>query len=45
LSESLTAQGAELLGALALAWVIGFQRAQGWTGRGNVGPKTWGRLF
>ena len=25
--------------------VARFQRAQGWTGRGNVGPKTWGRLF
>lgn len=22
-----------------------FQRAQGWRGRGNVGPKTWRRLF
>lgn len=25
--------------------VARFQRAQGWTGHGNVGPKTWGRLF
>jgi uncharacterized protein YkwD len=25
--------------------VARFQRGQGWTGRGNVGPKTWGRLF
>ncbi len=25
--------------------VARFQRAQGWAGRGNVGPKTWGRLF
>ena len=22
-----------------------FQKAQGWAGRGNVGPKTWSRLF
>ena len=22
-----------------------FQKAQGWSGRGNVGPKTWSRLF
>lgn len=25
--------------------VTRFQHAQGWTGRGNVGPKTWRRLF
>lgn len=25
--------------------VARFQRAQGWAGRGNVGPKTWARLF
>jgi hypothetical protein len=22
-----------------------FQRAQGWAGRGNVGSRTWSRLF
>jgi peptidoglycan hydrolase-like protein with peptidoglycan-binding domain len=25
--------------------VARFQKAQGWHGRGNVGPKTWSRLF
>ena len=25
--------------------VARFQRGQGWTGRGNVGPRTWSRLF
>ena len=25
--------------------VARFQQRQGWTGRGNVGPKTWARLF
>ena len=32
-------------GTYTRAAVGRFQRAQGWTGRGNVGPKTWSRLF
>jgi peptidoglycan hydrolase-like protein with peptidoglycan-binding domain len=41
------------LGLRATGWygadtrraVASFQRHQGWRGRGNVGPKTWHRLF
>ena len=32
-------------GSYTRSAVARFQRAQGWTGRGNVGPKTWSRLF
>ncbi|HEY4314531.1 MAG TPA: CAP domain-containing protein [Actinomycetes bacterium] len=32
-------------GSYTRAAVVRFQHAQGWAGRGNVGPKTWNRLF
>ena len=32
-------------GRYTKAAVSRFQQAQGWAGRGNVGPKTWSRLF
>lgn len=32
-------------GRYTQAAVSRFQRQQGWAGRGNVGPKTWSRLF
>jgi len=32
-------------GTYTKAAVSRFQKAQGWAGRGNVGPRTWSRLF
>jgi peptidoglycan hydrolase-like protein with peptidoglycan-binding domain len=32
-------------GTYTKAAVSRFQRAQGWAGRGNVGSRTWSRLF
>jgi peptidoglycan hydrolase-like protein with peptidoglycan-binding domain len=32
-------------GTYTKAAVSRFQKTQGWAGRGNVGPRTWSRLF
>ena len=36
---------AAIYGTYTRSAVSRFQKAQGWTGHGNVGPKTWARLF